>query len=194
MECFFGAPVAPAAGGAGRVFRKSGISAGGGQARPCRTQGSAGRAGPCCRCHGPRQEQEEQQGKQNVARKAGGAEAVPRPGRGGSGGHQSRPAGCGRQEEISGILESTRGPAGRPPWEDCFRFSRCWFGVAEPWRRRSGPLPCPAPSAFAEKMRAARRRCHPPAGWLLQKRKETAGLPGLWTKHERTVCFLQDRG
>ena len=102
-----------------------------------------------------------------------GAEAVPRPGRGGSGGHQSRPAGCGRQEEISGILESTRGPAGRPPWEDCFRFSRCWFGVAEPWRRRSGPLPCPAPSAFAEKMRAAPGDATPPwpAGCCKSARK-----------------------
>ena len=67
-----------------------------------------------------------------------GAEAVPRPGRGGSGGHQSRPAGCCRQEEISGISESAGGPAGRPSWVDCSRFSRFWLGVAGAGRRRSG--------------------------------------------------------
>ena len=34
----------------------------------------------------------------------------------------------------------------------------------------------------------------PQVGWLLQKRKETAGLPPLWAKYEKTVCFLQGRG
>ena len=158
MECFFGAPVAPAAGGAGRVFRKSGISAGGGQARPCRTQGSAGRAGPCCRCHGPRQEQEEQQGKQNVARKAGGAEAVCRPGRGGRGGHPPRLADRGRQEGFSGILESKRAALRtvRPG-----RIVPVSQGVGSAWRSpgRGGRVPCPAP-----RLPLLRKRCGMLAG------------------------------
>ena len=195
MECFFGAPVAPAAGGAGRVFRKSGISAGGGQARPCRTQGSAVRAGPCCRRHGARQEQEEQQGKQHVVWQMGGSGPVVRPGRGSSGGHPPRPADRGRQEGFSGILESKRAALRtvRPG-----RIVPVSQGVGSAWRSpgRGGRVPCPAP-----RLPLLRKRCGmlagdaaPLVGWLLQKRKETAGLPPLWAKYEKTVCILQDRG
>ena len=124
-----------------------------------------------------------------------GAEAVPRPGRGGSGGHPAWADRVGSGEEISGIPESMGGPADRLPWVECSCFSSCWFGVPGTGRKRSGAVSYPASSAFAENLRGDHRMlasdATPLAGRLLHKRKETAGLPRQWPKKEKTVCFLQ---